>query len=173
MSSSPETNAEPCEYRENLGMIRNVPYFARMDLEVLKVLAFLCKRRTFRPEEFLFEQGELGNEAFYIISGTGTVTRRDNGDVRPIGDIGPERFLGTLALIMRSKRLFSLKATTPMVCLVLERKKFQAQMSSNPQMAQLFLEAIAGRIVDWEERYLQEDGCRMQRTLDEVGVSLI
>lgn len=173
MSSSPETNAEPCEYRENLDMIRNIPYFARMDLEVLKVLAFLCKRRNFRPEEFVFEQGEHGNEAFYIISGTGVITRRDNGEARTVGEIGPEKFLGTLSLVMRSKRLFSLKVTTPMTCLVLERKKFQAQMSANPQMGQIFLEAIAARVTDWEERYLKEDVCKMQRTLDEVGVSLI
>ena len=74
---------------------------------------------------------------------------------------------------MRSKRLFSLKVTTPMTCLVLERKKFQAQMSANPKMGQVFLEALAARIIDWEERYLKEDVCKMQRTLDEVGVSLI
>jgi len=173
MSSSPETNAEPCEYRENLDLIRNIHYFARMDLEILKVLAFLCKRRTFRPEEFIFEQGDHGNEAFHIISGTGEISRRDNGAPRAIGEVGSGRTLGTLALIMRSKRLFSLKATSPLTCLVLERKKFQAQMGTNPKMAQIFLEAIAARVVDWEEHYLREDECRMQRTLDEVGVSLI
>jgi CRP-like cAMP-binding protein len=173
MNSSPEPSADQCEYRENLDMIRNIPYFARMDLEVVKVLAFVCKRRIFRPGEYLFHQGEHGNESFYIISGTGEVIRSDNGSNRVIGEIGSGRSLGTLALIMRSKRLFSLKATTPLTCLVLERKKFQAQMATDPGMARIFLEAIATRVVDWEERYLREDGCKAQRTLDEVGVSLI
>ncbi|HKK33064.1 MAG TPA: cyclic nucleotide-binding domain-containing protein [Desulfomicrobiaceae bacterium] len=173
MNSSTEPSAEPCEYRENLDMIRNIPYFARMDMEVIKVLAFVCKRKTFRPEEFLFHQGEHGNESFYVISGTGVVIRSDNGSKRIIGEIGSGRSLGTLALIMRSKRLFSLQALTPLTCLVLERKKFQAQLATNPRMAQVFLEAIATRVVEWEDRYLREDECKAQRTLDEVGVSLI
>ena len=172
--SAPEESKS--EVQRNLEKLRNLPYFERMPLELLRVVAYLCKRVNYKPGTVLFSQDEPSARAFYILSGSAEVVRSGgDGDAgeQSLGEIGQDSFVGGLSLVADVKRLFSLKAKTQCLCLVLERSDFWPTVTQNPEATKSFMEALARRIVAWEEQLINSGACQGQLGLVDVGVSLI
>ena len=56
MTSSSEKNDsyQSSEFQENLEILREIFFFSSIPLEKLKVFAYICKRETFKPDEYIF-----------------------------------------------------------------------------------------------------------------------
>jgi CRP/FNR family cyclic AMP-dependent transcriptional regulator len=169
--NAPEENKS--EVQLNLERLRELQYFERIPLELLKVVAYLCKRVKYKPGTILFEQDEPCANAFLILSGQAEVVRKGEDGELTLGEIEEGSFVGGLSLVADVKRLFSLKAKTPCLCLVLDRGDFWPAINQNPEAAKMFMEALAQRIVAWEERFIESGACQAQLGLVDVGVSLI
>ena len=168
-----QSGGDKSAYKKNLDIIRDIAYFAGMPLEVLKLLAYLCKRVNYQEGEFVFEQGDVSDRVYYILEGKAEILRTEGSDVLTLGEIGEGRFLGSLALLADAKLLFSMRATSPLTCITLTRNDFWPHVAKDQHAAAAFLGAITQGVVNWEERYLVADQCKSGRTLTEVGVSLI
>ncbi len=160
------------EYRANLETLMQLPLFAGLPLEPLKVLAYLCRRETFKPGEILFHEHEVDANAYYILEGTaGLLSERNGGS--EYTEFGEREFIGGMSLFCDIKRLFTLRAKTRVVCLTLSRDKFQKIVERFPEITDKMVKAIILGVHAWEERFLREharacDGCRKW-----VGVSLV
>lgn len=162
-----------CEFQENLDILRDNYFFSALSIELLKVLAYLCSREKFRTGDHLFSQGEEDGQAFFILSGKARLTRGSPEEPVTLREVDPGTFIGGFALIGKPRRVFSLAAETDMECLVLSREKFSKAMEQFPEELPKILNALAERLVAWEERFMNdmENGCR--ECLGNMGVSLI
>jgi CRP/FNR family cyclic AMP-dependent transcriptional regulator len=175
MNSSMEKNetCPTCEFDQNLSILREIYFFSELPLDTLKVLAYLCTREDFKPGDYLFHQKDDDGRAFYLISGQARLLHEDANGSKTIRDFDKDAFIGSLALLGNSRRLFSLQALTDMTCLILERQKFSKAMEQFPAITPRVLEAVVGSIHSWEEKFLAQmdevcDKCRRK-----MGVSVV
>ena len=174
MSLLEKNNATPSsEFQENLEILRQIYFFSGLPLETLKVFAYLCTREKFKQDEYIFSQDEDDGQAFYIITGTALLERRDNAKTTAVREYKAGEFIGGLTLLGETKRLFSLKSATETTCLVLSREKFSKTMEQFPSLLAKICNAVAKSIDTWEERFLSDRADQCGECLNKLGVTLI
>jgi CRP/FNR family cyclic AMP-dependent transcriptional regulator len=175
MNSSMEKRraADTSEFQENLKILRQMDFFSALSLQALKVFAYLFNREMFKPGDYLFHQDDNDGIAFYILSGTAEVVRKDDSGEFSLGKYGEGEFLGGLVLLGDMRRLFSLKAVTDMSCLVMTREKFIKAIEQFPELIPKVLETMVDRIRSWEERLLIDQEALCDSCRKKVGVSLV
>ncbi len=144
----------PCEYTENLEILRRTDFFSGFPIEKLKVMAYLCTREEFSAGDFLFSQDDDDGKAFLVISGALTLVREDKDDTQTIQRFGAGELLGGLALLGPLQRLFSLEAETDATCLVMSREKFAKALEQFPDLLPRVHKAVVDRIRTWEKRHI-------------------
>ncbi|MDF1592975.1 MAG: cyclic nucleotide-binding domain-containing protein [Desulfobacterales bacterium] len=142
-------------------------------MDTLKVLAYLCTRENFKSGDFLFHQKDDDGRAFYLISGQARLIHADENGSVTLRDFDKDTFIGSLALLGNSRRLFSLQALTDMTCLILERPKFSKVLEQFPGIMPRVLQALVGSIYSWEKKFLaqMDEGC--DKCKRKVGVSMV
>ena len=164
---------KPCEFKDNLSLLRETYFFSSIPLEVLKVLAYLCEREKFKSADYLFRQGEDDGQAIMIIQGTASLFHRQNDQEMLVKKIAAGTFLGGLALMGKSPRLFSLKAESGVTALILTREKFNTAMRQFQEHLPRILNSLAQQITTWEERALGASIRSCETVIQEMGVSLL
>jgi CRP-like cAMP-binding protein len=162
-----------CEFQENLGLLREIYFFSGLPLEALKVFAYLCVRETFKPGEYLFRQDEDDGQAFYLIDGDVQLVQEVSGVENEIRTFAKETFIGGMALLGNLPRLFSLKAATTVVCLIMTREKFSSAIEQFPDLMPKIVKAIIGSIRKWENRFFIEHASHCKDSQQYIGVTLI
>jgi len=175
MNSSMEKNEiySSSEFEENLSILREINFFSKLPLEMLKVMAYLCTRENYKAGDYLFRQNDDDGQAFYIISGVANLLRGDGGQSVVLQEFNANAFLGGLSLLGNSRRLFSLQARTDMTCLILTRQKFSKTMEQFPGIVPRVLQALVDSISSWEKIFLPEVGEGCDTCRQKVGVSLL
>lgn len=175
MNSNTEKNEDgaACEYQENLNKLRQIDFFSGLPLEATKVMAYLCIREKFKAGDFLFQQDEEDEQAYYIISGRARLLHVADGQERVIRDCEEGEFLGRLALMSPMRRLFSLRARTDVICLTITREKFTKALEQFPDLMPKLIRVIVENIYSWEKRFVAHSTEDCSVCLKEVGVSLV
>jgi len=173
LSSGKNEEYQSSEFQENLEILRQIYLFSSLPLENLKVFAYLCTRETFNQGEHLFRQGDDDGQAFYIISGKARLVHTNGGAEQIIRDYETGEFLGGMVLLGNMHRLFSLKASTEVTCLILTREKFCTTVQQFPDLMPRIIKSVVERISAWESGFLvsRGDGCEVCG--QKVGVSLV
>lgn len=172
MNSSTEPKQPLSEYQANLEILVQLPLFAGLPLEPLKVLAYLCRREIYRPGEVIFHEHEVDPGAYYLLEGKAVLITEDDGETE-YTEFGERDFIGSMSLYCDLKRLFSLKAQTRVVCMVLSREKFQKVVERFPEISLRIIQAIFMGIHAWEERLLREHVAECDHCRQRIGVSLV
>jgi CRP-like cAMP-binding protein len=174
MNLSEKNNANPAsELEQNLEFLRQTYFFSGIPLEALKVFAYLCTREKFKAGEYLFRQGEDDGQAFYVIEGNAVLEYENNGDTQRIRDCKNGEFLGGLTLVGEMRRLFSLKAETDTICLILNREKFTKVLDQFQDLMPKIFKAMVTGIDNWEERFLSARTDSCGECMEMLGVSLL
>lgn len=153
-SSEKSDSGMSSELQENINILRQIDFFSSLRLEALKVLAYLCDRESFEPEEELITQNEAGGRAFYILSGRARLERQDETGLQVLREYGSENLLGGLMLLGEMHSLFSVRAVEKTTCLVLTREKFARVVEQFPEMIPKILKAVVNGVRDWEKEFL-------------------
>lgn len=162
-----------CEFQQNMDILRQAPLFAGLPLEPLKVLAYLAVRESFATGETLFSQGESDGLAFSIIQGEVRLEREIDGATCPMTAYGPGAFLGGLALLGDMRRLFSLRAQSPVTALVLSREKFAKVLEQFPAIQGKLMESVVDAVRDWEKQFILDHAGTCAPCAAQSGVSAI
>jgi CRP-like cAMP-binding protein len=175
MSLSVEKNesCQTCEFQENLKILREIYFFSGIPIESLKIFAYLCTREKFRAGDYLFTQDDDDGQAFYIITGTAELIHSRDGMDQIIRSYGPNDFTGGLTLLGNSYRLFSLRAVTDMLCLILTREKFSRAIEQFPALMPGMFQAVVESIQNWEARFLEDRSEECASCRRKIGVSLL
>lgn len=175
MNSNTEKNedGDTSEYQDNLNILRQIDFFSGLPLEATKVIAYLCIREKYKSGDFLFQQDEEDEQAYYIISGSARLLHVVDGQEHDIRDYQEGEFLGRLALMSAMRRLFSLRARTDMICLTITREKFTKALEQFPHLMPKLIRVIVENIYSWEKRFVARSPVDCSNCFKEIGVSLV
>lgn len=171
-SSTENSGTDCCQHDAIMAQLRSIPHFSEVALDTLKVLAILCTPMNYHPGTVIFNQGDSDDKAYLIMSGEAEVSRANDNETIRVGRFGPGSFVGALALTADVKRLFTLSAVGPLVCLNIRRKHFLQALENQPGAQNSFNKILAHSIVDWEEALLRAGKCPAD-SLGSTGVSLL
>lgn len=118
-----------------------VPLFAGLSKKELAEVARHTDQVSLRPGATLAREGELGREAFVILSGTAEVRRRG----RKIAELGEGDVVGEMSVVSHGPRTATVTVTGDLTALVMSSREFSAVMDANPKVAVKVLKAVAAR----------------------------
>ena len=98
---------------EKLSVISASPLFEMLSNQELSAVADLSVPRHYAAGEAVFEEGELGDSLFVIVSGELEVFRREpSGRARVLATLQAPEFFGEMSLIDKEYRSASVRAHT-------------------------------------------------------------
>lgn len=145
-----------CELETNLEVLRKIPVFSGIPLQRLKLYAYLCKRVCYRTGEFIFRQGDSDDHGYILVSGSAQIIREYEDHSLFLNELSEGEFFGGVALLSDIKRLFSVKASTDLQCLTLDRESFRKLLVQFPEVGVKVLDLMVKRIVAMEEKLMQK-----------------
>ena len=117
--------------------------FALLDSAELAVLAPHLQRRTFAPAEFVFREGDPGDEMFVIAMGTASVRRTEGARSHRLVTFSEGTVFGEMALLDAQPRSASVQADGPLVCYVLGRADFERLVADQHRIALKLLTSLS------------------------------
>jgi CRP-like cAMP-binding protein len=96
-------------------------------------------------EEFI-KQGEIGDSAFVIMSGTCEVVIETAAGPLTVGTVGANQLVGEVALLHNGRRTATIRAETPVSCLLLSKDVFFHLLREFPDFSLAVMRDLAGRL---------------------------
>ena len=128
---------------KKIEVLNGIPLFAKLSKKELQFLASMTTEVVVREGSTLVKQGEPGQEAMVIESGTGVVKR----DGVEIDTVGPGDFFGEMSLIDHMPRNADVIATSDMTVLVMNSREFASVLDQYPEVAVKILKTVVARLV--------------------------
>lgn len=151
MISSEQPETHECELDCNLRMLRELPFFAELSPELLRVMAYLCEREAFVPGQVVLEAGQPAETAVAVISGMAGIEREG----RRVGGVSEGMCVGGLALLGRYRWLYTLRAETEVECLLMHRRKLLPQLQAQPEALAAVARELIDSVVFWDLQRLE------------------
>jgi CRP-like cAMP-binding protein len=130
-----------------LNHLAQVPLFAECSKKQLQSVAAASIELNIDAGKVLVREGEAGHEAFVIMEGDATVTRKGE----TIATLGAGDVVGELAPLTGGSRTATVTADTPMELLVIGQREFAGLLEEVPGLAVRVLHNLAHRMVELEE----------------------
>jgi CRP-like cAMP-binding protein len=121
--------------------LRSVPLFRSCSDKELAFIATRADEVDIQAGRVLTEKGESGGDFFIILEGKAEVEAGQGTRT-----LGPGDFFGEIALIDNGPRTATVKAATPMRCLVLGHAQFRDVLHQNGEIAVKILRAVTERL---------------------------
>ena len=123
--------------------LRGLSLFARLAPAELAILAPLLTRRAVQPSDFVFREGDPGDDLYVIAHGTASVYRVDGEKSTRLVTFGEGTVFGEMALLDAKPRSASVQADGPLVCYVMSRAVFDQMVASHPAIALKLLTSLS------------------------------
>ena len=131
---------------EEVELLRQIPLFAKIEPSKLKLLAFTSERLTFKADEELFHQGDIGDSAYIVIGGQADVIlSTDRGEV-VVSTVKRNDIVGEVAILCDVPRTASVKAKEDLEVLKISKDLFFRMISEFPQMSVEIMRELAARL---------------------------
>lgn len=124
-------------------VLGQIPLFEGLNKKELQFIASMTSEVSVRAGSTLVKQGEPGQEAMVVETGSGIVIRDD----KEIDTIGPGDVFGEMSLIVRQPRNATIRATSDMRVLVMNAREFSSVLSQSPEVAVKILKTVVARLI--------------------------
>jgi len=119
------------------------PVMGGLDAAECELLAGLMKRRSYRPRQFVVQQGDTADEIFFVVFGSLSVlSARNDGRLYRLSTLSPGMIFGEQASVSNAARSAFVRADRPSVCWTLERHLFESLDVTHPQLKIRLLENL-------------------------------
>lgn len=140
-AESAEPHREP-DRDETIAFLRGVGLLREFNAAELSDLAARLSERRVMRGQALCEEGNTGDEMFFVRRGTVIVSTAVTGDVEEVlARFGPGEFFGEMSLFDGAPRSATVRAESDVVLLALDRKHFEAFVAASPHVAAVFFRA--------------------------------
>jgi hemolysin D len=102
--------------------------------------------RSLAAGDFIFEEGEIGDLAFVVVSGTVEICKQNAGELVVLMEIEAGTLFGELALIDKSPRAASARAKTDAVVREVDEKALMAHIKRAPDVAINMMHRLASYV---------------------------
>jgi CRP-like cAMP-binding protein len=123
-------------------LIKRAPLFAHCSKRELAAISGIADEIDLKDGHELTRQGGVGREFFVLIDGTADVLR----DGRKVNTLKGGDFFGEIALIHRTPRTATVRATAPVRALVVTERNFRTLLDRSPEIQRKVLQALAERV---------------------------
>lgn len=126
-----------------------VPLFAECSKRELGQVARAGTEITVEAGSIIAEQGQMGREAYIILSGTVEIKRGG----RKIASLGAGDIVGELSLLDHGPRTATVVCDTDCVLFVLDQRHLRETLEKHPSIALKLLGTLAERIRAFDRKY--------------------
>lgn len=131
---------------EEVELLRKIPLFAKIEPSKLKLLAFTSERLTFEAGHSLFRQGDMGDAAYVVVSGSADVIVETAAGPVKVATFGRYDFLGEIAILCDVPRTATITAASELTALRISKDLFFRLLNEFPQMAVEMMRVLALRL---------------------------
>lgn len=132
--------------KDEVGMLKRVPLFSGVEPAKLKLLAFTSDRVSYDAGQVLFHQGDEGDAAYVILSGTADVLVESEAGPIKVAEIEPNAIVGEIAILCDVSRTATVKATERLEALRIRKEHFLRMLRENPEMTIEIVRVLADRL---------------------------
>ena len=144
----------------DIEVLHEVPLFAGLTRDQLRLLAFGAEHRQLRPGETLFRAEARADAGFVIVSGTVGFFEGEGRERQRLATFGRGTLLGEMALLTETRRPATAVTDTDCDVIRVTRPLFRRMLQEYPEIAQALRERIetelgelVARIASLEERF--------------------
>lgn len=105
----------------------------------------------FEPGEVVFQQGDLGDRIYIIVSGEAEVIKDINGSQCVLAKLSAGQYFGEMALLSKSTRQATVRCTSPMNTMSLAKREFGLLASYLPEVRQTLQNVMHQRVQENEK----------------------
>ncbi len=102
--------------------------------------------RTYAPGQYIFKEGDPGDEMFIIHSGAVKITKKTDEGEKTLVVLTSGDFFGEMAVIDHEPRSASAIAEKETVCIALNEELFEQQMQRNAKIVKKILKNMSARL---------------------------
>jgi CRP-like cAMP-binding protein len=148
--------------KDEVERLRLVPLFCNVAPGKLKLLAFTSRRLSFRAGHTLFHQGDPGDAAYVVLSGSADVlVDSDSGEIK-VASVGPNSIIGEIAILCDVNRTATVRANSPLEVLRIDKDQFLELLAEFPEVALEVVRVLADRLSQTTEELTRARSTIMQ-----------
>jgi CRP-like cAMP-binding protein len=132
--------------KDEVERLRLVPLFCNVASAKLKLLAFTSKRLSFKTGHTLFHQGDPGDAAYVVLSGSADILVDADGEEIKVANVGPNSIIGEIAILCDVNRTATVRASAPLEVLRIDKDQFLELLAEFPEMAIQIIRVVADRL---------------------------
>lgn len=134
------------QLKDEVELLRRVPLFSGVAPGKLKLLAFTSDRVSFDAGQTLFKQGDPGDAAYVVLSGSADVlVNSQSGEIK-VATLEPNSIVGEIAILCDVSRTATVKANAPLETLRIRKEHFLKLLAEFPEMAVEIMRVLADRL---------------------------
>jgi CRP-like cAMP-binding protein len=127
-------------------LIRQVPFFDRVDPAMRKLLCFAAERRSYEQGEVLFSAGEDADAAYLVLTGELEVRVQTPAGALRISGAGANELVGELAILGETPRSATVAALTRVDVLRIPKDLLVSMVRESPAAALQITRLLARRL---------------------------
>lgn len=132
---------------DEVAAMRRIPLLSGIEPRPLRMLAAVCRRVVFDDGQIVFRQGDDGDAAYVVLSGSAAIIDEGEGASSRIATVGPNALIGELAIICGVERSATVRAETTLVTLRIERDHFIELLRQSPEASIAVMHHIGLRLI--------------------------
>ena len=134
--------------QDEVDLLRSIPMLANMPNNKLKLLAFASDQVTYSDGELLFKQGDDADAAYIVVTGTADVLVSSDASSKEskVAELGPNSFVGDMAILCDIPRTATIRANTRMETLRIKKEHMIDMMKDSPDLTMSVLRELVQRL---------------------------
>jgi CRP-like cAMP-binding protein len=133
---------------DDVAFFQNVPTFAVLGKQALRILAIGAESRTLQSGAVLFSAGEVADGGYLVQQGS-LLMEPDAASHGTVFTVGPGTLLGELALVTDIVNPVTATAQEPTTVLRISRSLFHKTLEGYPAAAKKLRDTMARRVDAW------------------------
>jgi len=127
-------------------LLKDLPLFSKVDLAKLKLLAFTSERLTYDDNQIVFNEGDEGDAAYIVLSGTAIVSIAQGSKELELDRIKKGGFVGDISLLCDVPRTATITAQNSLTALQIKKDTFFNLIAEFPEIAIEMMRVLASRL---------------------------
>jgi signal transduction histidine kinase len=154
-------------------VLKRIPWFSTFSEDDLQGVEAIGRRQSLDEGDYLFREGEPGDSACLILTGSVAVLRKDadNNEIL-LANLGPGEVIGELAIIDGAARSADVRAREATELFVIPRPDFLTLAAKSPRMLKDLLCGLSHKLRQANDQYydatIRQNMLRVEQEIDRL-----
>jgi serine/threonine-protein kinase len=126
-------------------------------------------RRTYKPNEWIIRENEIGDAAYILLAGRCEVLKLVDGLDQSLRTLGPGDVFGETAILASTRRTASVVARTDVLAVIVTAEVLEREVDAMKPWMGAFIRALATRFSEVTERRASDEAAAAERRPSDSG----